>query len=69
MVLLNVGRHSHLAAALAQTPDSTDALVDLLQMFRDKKSLFILAGELLSRLVSASPATKVRHILILLFYC
>jgi hypothetical protein len=60
-VLLNVGRHAHLAASLAACPDSTDALVDMLQMFRDKRSLFILAAELLTRLVSASAATKVRH--------
>jgi hypothetical protein len=61
-VLLNVGRQQHLAASLAKAPDSTDALVDLMQMFRDKKQLFILASELLARLVDASPATKVRDL-------
>jgi hypothetical protein len=62
-VLLNVGRHEHLASSLAASADATDALVDMLQMFRDKRSLFLLAAELLARLVSASPATKVRFLL------
>jgi hypothetical protein len=60
IVLLNVGRHANLASSLAAAPDASDALVDMLQMFRDKRSLFILAAELLARLVSASTATKVR---------
>jgi hypothetical protein len=60
IVLLNVGRHANLASSLATAPDASDALVDMLQMFRDKRSLFILAAELLARLVSASTITKVR---------
>ena len=59
IVLLNVGRHVHLASILARATDSTDALIDLMQMFRDKKSIFILASELLARLIDASPETKV----------
>ena len=62
IVLLNVGRHAHLAASLASCSDATDALVDMLQMFRDKRSLFILAAELLTRLVSASAETKVGRV-------
>jgi len=62
IVLLNVGRHAHLAASLACCSDATDALVDMLQMFRDKRSLFILAAELLTRLVSASAETKVGRV-------
>jgi len=58
VVLLNVGRHDHLAASLAAYPDASDALVDMLQMFRDKKALFILAAELLTRLVNSSAAVK-----------
>lgn len=58
MVLLNVGRHDHLASSLAACPDCTDALVDLLQMFRDKKALFLLAAELLTRLVNCSEVVK-----------
>lgn len=58
-MLLNVGRHAHLAAVLALAPDSTDALVDLMQMFRDKKKIFVLAAELLNRLVNANDATRV----------
>lgn len=55
---MNVGRHDHLAPFLAGCPDASDALVDLLQMFRDKKPLFILAAELLTRLVNSSEAVK-----------
>lgn len=58
IVLLNVGRHDHLASSLAACSDSTDALIDLLQMFRDKKALFILAAELLTRLVNSSTTVK-----------
>ena len=57
-MLLNVARHQHLAAGVATVADCTDALVDLMQMFRDKKSVFILACELLSRLVNASSTVK-----------
>ena len=60
-MLLNVGRQPHLAAIIAQAPDSTDALVDLMQMFRDKKSIFILASELLTRLVNADVNSKVSY--------
>lgn len=66
VVLLNVARHEHLAARVALAEDSTESLVDLMQMFRDKKALFILATELLARLVHASEASKVvneRHFL------
>lgn len=58
VVLLNVARHHHLAASLATVPESTDALVDLLQMFRDKNSIFLLTAELLTRLAYSSSATR-----------
>eukprot|EP01038_Epipyxis_sp_PR26KG_P007565 gene7565-10306_t len=58
VILLNVARHFHLASIVALADDATDALVDLIQMFRDKRSLFILACELLSRLVIASEHVK-----------
>lgn len=59
MVLLHVGRHSTLAPLVAQSEDCCDVLVDLMQMFRDKKNIFILAAELLSRLIHASTFIKV----------
>lgn len=59
MILLNVARHEHLALAVAQSSHATDALVDLMQMFRDKKSIFILSCELLTRLVRACNDVKV----------
>eukprot|EP01034_Spumella_vulgaris_P023201 gene23201-29397_t len=58
VVLLHVARHDHLAAIVATSVDSAESLVDLIQMFRDKKSLFILATELLARLVNASDISK-----------
>jgi len=60
VVLLNVARHDQLAAFVAQSSDSTDVLVDLMQMFRDKKPIFCLSCELLGRLAAASATTKVR---------
>jgi hypothetical protein len=47
-----------LAASVAEVPDAAEALIDLMQMFRDKKNVFILATELLSRLVHASTDVK-----------
>ena len=59
VVLLNVARHTQLAAFVAQSSDSTDVLVDLMQMFRDKQPIFSLSCELLGRLAAASEVTKV----------
>ena len=61
IVLLNVARHASLASSVAQSSDATDVLVDLMQMFRDKKSIFCLSCELLGRLAAASEAIKVRN--------
>jgi abnormal spindle-like microcephaly-associated protein len=58
VVLLNVGRRDHLASIVAEAPEATEVLVDLMQMFRDKSSIFCLACELLCRLVSASDNVK-----------
>lgn len=61
IVLLNVARHPSLASSVAQSSDATDVLVDLMQMFRDKKSIFCLSCELLGRLAAASEAIKVSN--------
>lgn len=61
IVLLNVARHPSLASSVAQCSDATDVLVDLMQMFRDKKSIFCLSCELLGRLAAASEAIKVSN--------
>ena len=58
VVLLNVGRHKALAPNVAEGDDCTDILIDLMQMFRDKRSIFCLAGELLCRLVEVSNNVK-----------
>lgn len=59
MVLLYVARVERLAIAVGDSCEVTDSLVDLLQMFRDKKYLFKLACELLIRFVRASATVKV----------
>lgn len=58
-ILLNVARHDHLATAVAAVSDSTETLIDLLQMFRDKPQVFCPASELLGRLVKADDTVKV----------
>lgn len=58
IVLLNAGRHMHLAPVMSTAPEATEILLDLLQTFRDKKPIFVLSTELLCRLVHCSPAIK-----------
>lgn len=58
VVLLHVARHHHLAKTVAEADDAADTLLDLIQMFRDKKPLFLLANELLTRLVNACNNIK-----------
>jgi abnormal spindle-like microcephaly-associated protein len=48
VVLLNVGRHKALAPNVAEGDDCTDILIDLMQMFRDKRSIFCLAGNIIT---------------------
>lgn len=57
-ILLNVARHSDLAVLIAVEFDATDVVVDLLQMFRDKHTVFNLACELLSCMVQANEVVK-----------
>jgi abnormal spindle-like microcephaly-associated protein len=58
VVVLHVARHESLAPKVAIAEHSTDVLVDLMQMFRDKKEIFGLACELLCRLIQASNEAK-----------
>lgn len=58
-VLINVTKDKAHAAALAHNGDTTDLLVDLMQMFRDKKDIFGLSCELLGRLVTSQDDIKV----------
>jgi len=58
IILLNVARHDDLAQHVGKCQVATDTLVDLMTNFRDKKSIFCLACELLCRLISASSSTK-----------
>jgi hypothetical protein len=59
VVLLNVARHDEFASVVADSSEAADTLVDLMQMFRDKKNIFGRASELLCRLISASAKIKV----------
>ena len=58
-VLLNVVRHTELAVKVAIDFDGTDVVVDLMQMFRDKGTIFNSSCELLSCMVASSPVIKV----------
>ena len=58
MVLLNVSRRGNLASQVAMTASAADVLVDLMQMFRDKPSVFGLSCELLCRLCASSKTVK-----------
>lgn len=44
-----------------ESTDAADTVVDLMQMFRDKKIVFGKASELLSKLIEASKTVKVRN--------
>lgn len=59
-VLLNVARHDNLAHFIAKGANAVHVVVDLMQMFRDKKSVFSLVCELTCRLISSQKETKVR---------
>jgi len=60
VVLLHVARHHDLAPAVAASSaaEAADTLVDLMQMFRDKKPIFGKASELLCRLIAANKDIK-----------
>lgn len=57
-ILLNVCRDNNLAIAVAKTPESSEVLMDVMQMFRDKKHIFCLSCKLLCRFVSSISETK-----------
>ena len=59
MVLMNVTAEPSRAADVAKEFDGIDILVDLMQMFRDKRGVFVTACQLLHRLMSASSVIKV----------
>ena len=56
--LLNVSRHEKLSKLIASVPDSSCVLVDLMQTFRDKQSLFCMVCELLCTMISADEEVK-----------
>jgi hypothetical protein len=55
--LLNVCRRTELASKVASTVESTDILMDIMQMFRDKKQIFCLSCKLLCRLTACNIQT------------
>ena len=58
VILLHVARHEELAPVVASAEHSTEVVIHLMQMFRDKGQIFCLSCELLCRLVVASENTK-----------
>ena len=58
VILLHVARHDELAPIVANAEHSTEVVIHLMQMFRDKGQIFCLSCELLCRLVVASSKTK-----------
>ena len=58
VILLHVARHDDLAPKVAETTTCVNVMVDLMQMFRDKSSIFGLSCELLCRLIKASNNVK-----------
>jgi hypothetical protein len=59
-VLINVTKDETLAEKVVHNGDTTELLVDLMQMFRDKKIIFNLSCELLTRFLFAQHGIKVR---------
>jgi len=57
--LINVTKDENLAEKVVHNGDTTELLVDLMQMFRDKKIIFNLSCELLTRFVFAQNDIKV----------
>jgi hypothetical protein len=60
LVLLNVARYRDLTGIVSDSEDSANTLVDLMQMFRDKKVIFGAACELLCRLIEVNVQITVR---------
>ena len=60
-MVLNVSRHRALASRVAEAELAADTLIDLMQMFRDKQSIFSQACELLCILSESSQLIKVRN--------
>ena len=59
ITLLNVARYDELAYFVSQGDNSSIAtIVDLLQMFRDKKAVFSVACELMCRIITADVSAK-----------
>lgn len=57
-MLLNVTYHGDLCRSIAEEEESTDLLVDVLQMFRDIGPVFCLAAETLCRLIESHKDLK-----------
>eukprot|EP01031_Cornospumella_fuschlensis_P027677 gene27677-33426_t len=58
IVLQNASRHEHLAREMGKAPYVLDILLDLLQTYRDKHTLFLLGGGLLLRLCVCSDELR-----------
>lgn len=59
-MLINVTKDEQMAKEVAHNGDTTELLVDLMQMFRDKKIIFNQSCVLLTRFISSHDSIKVR---------
>merc|ERR1711871_806508 len=58
VILLHVARYEQFAPVVAAADNSTEVVIHLMQMFRDKGQIFCLSCELLCRLVEANDGSK-----------
>ena len=58
-VIHNVAKHAQLANFVAKAENAADTLIDLMQMFRDKKSIFCQSCEILCNLIAADEEMQV----------
>jgi len=65
-VLLIVCQHDHLANAVASVPHAAETLIDLIQTFRDKSTLFYVATQILIMFAQSNERTKVNALFYLL---
>lgn len=59
-VLLNVCQHDHLAHAVATVPHATEVIIDLMQTFRDKSTIFYLATQIMIFFAQSNEKAKVK---------
>jgi hypothetical protein len=59
LTLLNITKYGALTTTISLVPNAAEILIDLMQMFRDKNSIFLLATKLLTLLLQSNKKIKV----------